>query len=119
MSADYPELVNELNAAIAELQGGAPDTMKGFSAMAKAALAPGSLDPKMKELIALAIGVATRCDGCLGFHAKAAVRLGATREEVMETLAMCVYMGGGPSMVYSALALKAFDQFKAIAEAKG
>lgn len=117
MSDDYPKLVGELNAAIAELHAGAPETMKGFSAMARGALKPGALDPKTKELIALAIGVAARCDGCLGFHAKAAVKHGATRDEVMEALGMCVYMGGGPSMVYSALALKAFDQFKALAEA--
>jgi len=85
--------------------------MKGFSAMAKAALELGALDSKTKELIALAIGVSARCDGCIAFHAKAAHQRGASREEVLETIGMAIYMGGGPSMVYGAQALEAFDQF--------
>ena len=66
-------------------------------------------------LIALAIGVATRCDDCIAFHAKAAVDHGATEEEVSETLAMSVYMGAGPSVMYASHALQAYKQF---AEAK-
>ena len=71
---------------------------------------PRSRDSKTKELIALAIGIAARCDGCLAFHAKAAAKYGATREEILETIAVAVYMGGGPSMIYGAEALEAFDQ---------
>lgn len=52
-----------------------------------------------------------RCDGCIGFHAKALVGLGATRGEVMETLGMCVYMGGGPSLMYAAAAIAAYEEF--------
>ena len=85
--------------------------MQGFSAMAQAATKPGALDRKTKELIALAIGVATRCDGCIGFHTEALVRLGATRLEVEEALGMAIYMGGGPSLMYAADALAAFEQF--------
>jgi len=113
VSTDYPELARDLSADIAELRKGIPETMKGFSAMARAATATGVLDPKTKELIATAIGVAVRCDGCVAFHAKAAQKLGASREEVLETLGMAVYMGGGPSMVYAAQALSAYDQFVA------
>jgi AhpD family alkylhydroperoxidase len=87
--------------------------MKAFSALAKAALEPKALDTKTKELIALAISVATRCDACVGFHAEAAVRQGATREEVMETMGMAIYMGAGPSVMYAAQAVEAFDQFAA------
>ncbi|MPM56953.1 hypothetical protein SDC9_103770 [bioreactor metagenome] len=72
-----------------------------------------ALDAKTKELIALAIGVATRCDGCIGFHAKALARLGATKAEVHETLGVAVYMGGGPSAMYAANAGAAFDEFMA------
>ncbi|MBT3787802.1 MAG: carboxymuconolactone decarboxylase family protein [Alphaproteobacteria bacterium] len=111
MTTNYPELANDLSASIARLRKGIPDTMKGFSMMAAAATADGTLDPKMKELIATAIGVAVRCDGCVAFHAKAAEKNGASREEVLETLGMAVYMGGGPSMVYAAQALDAYDQF--------
>ena len=85
--------------------------MQGFSAMAKGATADGVLDKKTKELIALAIGVSTRCDGCIGFHTKALVELGATQQEVEETLAMAIYMGGGPSLMYAADAMQAFEQF--------
>ena len=74
---------------------------------------------KTKELIALAIGVAVRCDGCIGFHAKACLELGATREEVAETLAMTVYMGGGPNLMYAADALRAYDQFAGNEKAAG
>ena len=63
------------------------------------------------ELIALSIGVTQRCDGCIGFHAKALKDLGATRDEIAEAMAMCVYMGGGPALMYAADALRAFDQY--------
>ena len=76
-------------------------------------MAPGVLDEKTKELIAMAIGVASRCDGCLGFHAKALVRLGATPDEFREMLGVAVYMGGGPSLMYAANALAAFEEFSA------
>ena len=93
------------------LRNNIPETMQGFSAMAKGATADGVLDKKTKELIALAIGVSTRCDGCIGFHTKALVELGATQQEVEETLAMAIYMGGGPSLMYAADAMQAFEQF--------
>lgn len=79
--------------------------------MRSAAHADGCLEPKTKELIATAISVAVRCDGCIAGHTKAAEKNGASREEVLETLSMAVLMGGGPSVVYAAQALDAFDQF--------
>ena len=112
---DWPELAQDLSGELRHLRGGASDVMKGFSAIAQAALAPGALDVKTKELIALAISVAMRCDDCIAFHAKAAVDRGATREEVLETLGMAIYMGAGPSAMYASHALGAFNQF---AEAK-
>ena len=66
---------------------------------------------KTKELIALAIAVTQRCDPCIGFHMKAAVKYGATREEIAEMLGMCVYMGGGPALMYAADAMAAFEEF--------
>ena len=75
----------------------------------------GVLDKKTKEFLALAIGVTQRCDGCIGFHVKALKDLGASRAEVSEVLAMCVYMGGGPALMYAADALRAYDQFTAAA----
>ena len=82
-----------------------------MAAMAKAATEGGALDVKTKELMALAIAVAIRCDGCVAFHAQAAVKHGATRDEIMETMGMALYMGAGPSLMYAAQAVEAFDQF--------
>ncbi|MFN4140653.1 carboxymuconolactone decarboxylase family protein [Aestuariivirga sp.] len=111
MHRNWKELTTGLNGALRELRGGAPEVMKGFSAIAQAALEPGALNTKTKELIALAIGVATRCDDCIAFHAKAAADQGATREEILEALGMAIYMGAGPSVMYAAHAVEAFAQF--------
>jgi AhpD family alkylhydroperoxidase len=113
MHKNWPELAAGLSPAIRELRAGTPDVMKGFSAIARAALEAKALDPKSKELIALAISVATRCDACVAFHAEAAVKRGATRDEVMETMGMAIYMGAGPSVMYAAQAVEAYDQFSA------
>ncbi len=111
MTKSYPEITKRISSGMKILRSDITDTMQGFSAMAQAATKDGVLDKKTKELIALAIGVSTRCDGCIGFHAKALVDLGATKEEVEETLAMAIYMGGGPSLMYAADAILAFEQF--------
>jgi AhpD family alkylhydroperoxidase len=112
MHMDWRKLTGELLGPLRELRGGAPDIMKGFSAIAQAALKANALDIKTKELMALAISVAIRCDDCIAFHAKAAVERGATREEVFETLGMAIYMGAGPATMYASHAIEAFDQFK-------
>jgi AhpD family alkylhydroperoxidase len=65
--------------------------------------------------MALALGVAAHCDGCIGFHIEALVRLGASRQEIEETLGMAVYMGGGPSLMYAADAIAAFEQYRELA----
>jgi len=111
MHKNWPEMAGELSRAIKEVRLGAPETMKAFSAMAQAATAAGALDTKTKELMALAIAVAIRCDGCIAFHAQAALKHGATRDEVMETMGLALYMGAGPSLMYAAQAVEAFDQF--------
>lgn len=110
---DWPETAAALTDALKPLRTGAAEPMKAFSALARAALEPKALDTKTKELIALGISVAVRCDGCVAFHAEAAVRQGASREEVLETMGMAIYMGAGPSVMYAAQALEAFDQFAA------
>lgn len=111
MSKEFSAIVGNISSYSKELSKLIPDTMAGFHSMAKAATASNVLDEKTKELIALALSVAARCDGCLGFHARTLVRLKASRQEVAETLGMAVYMGGGPSLMYAADALRAFDQF--------
>ena len=107
----YQELTRDVSKRLTVLRSHNAEVMRGFGALSQAALAPGALDEKTKELIAMAIGVAARCDDCLGFHARALVRLGTTPEEFREMLGVAVYMGGGPSLMYAAHALAAFEEF--------
>lgn len=108
---NFRELTQSVSQNLATLRSDIPDVMKGFNELARAATKDGSLDKKTKELIALALGVAEHCDACIGFHAKALAQLGASKAEVEDALGMAVYMGGGPSLMYSANAIAAFDQF--------
>lgn len=112
-TTNWPELTRTLGSEVRNLRGGAPEVMKAFSSLAQAALAQGALDPKTKELIAIGISVAVRCNDCIAFHVKAAADRGATREEVLETLGMAIYMGAGPSAMYASHALGAYTQFAA------
>lgn len=109
----YPALTQAITQQLTPLRKSQEATMQGFSAMARAAMSAGALSEKHKELIALGISVSARCGGCIGFHVKALRRLGATREEFDEALGVAVYMGGGPSLMYAAEALQAWDQFAA------
>lgn len=115
MQDDWNGFLKSLSPHLRELRVGAPDVMKSFSAMARSALKPGALDSKTKELIALAIAVATRCDDCIGFHARAAAEQGASRAEIMETLGTAIYLGAGPAVMYAAHAISAFDQLVSVA----
>jgi AhpD family alkylhydroperoxidase len=112
MEKSYSDITKRISGDLRKLRQDIPDTMKAFSALAQAATRDGALDRKTKELIALAIGVAVRCDGCIGFHTETLVKLGATRQEVEEVLSMAVYMGGGPSLMYAADAISAFEEFE-------
>ena len=111
MPKHYHEITDSISNSMKSLQKEIPDVMAGFFAMSKAATAEGALSTKTKELIALALGIAGHCDGCIGFHTKALIREGVTRAEFTETLGLAVYMGGGPSLMYAAEALQAFEEF--------
>lgn len=113
MSRNFVEIAHDVMTGVGLLQQGMPDTMKAFGALSIAATASKALDSKTKELMALAIGIAVHCDGCVAYHTKMAHQHGASREEVAETVALAVYMGGGPAAVYGADALRAYDQFSA------
>lgn len=111
MSKSFKIIIQDISKALLGFRKEAAAPMAGFDAMAKAAMAEGTLSALNKELIATAIAVSTRCDGCIGFHVRALVRLGASREQVNEMLAVSVYMGGGPSLMYAAEVLRAYDEF--------
>ncbi|NRT55486.1 carboxymuconolactone decarboxylase family protein [Sphaerotilus uruguayifluvii] len=107
----YPDLTRDISRQLAGFRQNQKGTMQGFGAMAAASMADGALSEKHKELIATAIAVSQRCAGCIGFHVKALIRLGTTRAEFEEMLGVAVYMGGGPSLMYCAEALQAWEQF--------
>lgn len=107
----YTELTQEISANIKSMHEQSPDLIKSFNALSQAAMKDGILDAKTKELIALAIGVANRCDGCIGFHVRTLVKMGMSFEELNEVLGIAVYMGGGSSLMYAANAVTAFNEF--------
>ncbi len=118
MSKDYAAAADEVVQSSVSLTKGIPEAMAGFAALGKGAYANKVLSRKFKELIALALSVASRCDGCVAYHARNVSKLGASRDEVLETLGVAVQMGGGPSMVYGGEALRAFDAFEEEKQAK-
>ncbi len=113
MTKLYKEITGGISPSLAKLRNEIPDVMNAFSALAQSATKDGALDKKTKELIALALGIAGHCDGCIGFHVQTLIKLGVKREEFLEMLSMAIYMGGGPSLMYAADALSAFEEFGA------
>ena len=111
MSDKFTQVTQGISAQLAKIRKEMPEVMAGFSALAQAATKEGVLDKKTKELIAMALAVANHCPGCIGFHSQALVKLQTSREELLETLSMAIYMGGGPSLMYAAEALEAFEEF--------
>ena len=92
MKKNYKDIISDISPFLAKLRNEIPDVMNGFNALAQAATKEGALNKKTKELIALALGIAAHCDGCIGFHMQTLIKLGLTREELLETLSMAVYM---------------------------
>ena len=88
-----------------------PDVYRGFAAISDAALADNALSAKVKELMAMAIGIVHGCDGCIASHAKAAARAGATSQEAAEAIGVSILMHGGPATIYGARAFSAFREF--------
>ena len=109
---DHAGLIHDISEALVPFRKSQTEAMKGFGQLAQTSMAQGALSAKHKELMALAIGVTQRCSGCIGFHVKALIKLGATRAELDETLSVCVYMGGGPALMYAAEAIKAWDSMQ-------
>lgn len=101
-NADMRDQLRVMNKAI-------PEVAKGFGALSKAARDAQVLDVKTLEFVALGIAIADRCEACIGFHIEALVKAGGTREELGDVLGMAVQMGGGPSLMYAAKALSAWD----------
>lgn len=116
-STNYRDLTQGVSSQLASLRTSTPGVMKSFGELGRAATADGALSSKTKELIALALSVASRCEPCIGFHMQTLVKQGVTRQEVDEVLGVTTYMGGGPSLMYAASAISAFEQFSGAAAA--
>jgi AhpD family alkylhydroperoxidase len=113
MHTDYPQYYEHLQKLSTKLAREMRGPMSAFTQLRVASTSEGALSQKVKQLVALAIGVTVRCDGCIAYHVHDAIRAGATRQEIMEIVGIAVLMGGGPAMVYGCEALEALDQFEA------
>jgi len=111
MSTDYIAYHRRLEQRLTELGQELPGPMTGFARLHKKAVEDGALSRKTKELMALAISVAVRCEGCIAYHTHDAIAAGATRQELLETIGVAILMGGGPAAMYAAHALDAIEQF--------
>ena len=109
----WHDVQNDLRDPARDLRSMIPDTYAGFAALHKGAMGDGEISGAMKEVIALAIAVVERCDGCIAAHARGAARKGATREQVAEGIGVAILMTGGPGTVYGPRAWEAYLEFLA------
>ena len=107
---DWHDHLEKTSNALNTFRLARPETGAGFTGMHRAAMQPGAMTVREKEMIALGIGIATRCVDCIGFHVQAAAKAGATRDDIADTISVAVMMGGGPAYMYGVKALEAYDQ---------
>lgn len=112
MLNNWNEMVGKVRKAGAAFGEVHPRMLAAYRGLSEAQGATGALDVKTRELIALAVAVTTRCDGCIGSHAAAAVKAGASEAEVAEALATAIALNAGAAYVYTLRALEAFGQLK-------
>jgi AhpD family alkylhydroperoxidase len=113
MKDDYPRYYEKLRQLAARLARDLRGPMSAFARLNGATTAPGALDAKTKQLLALGIAISTQCQGCIAYHVHDAMRAGASRDEILETMGVCILMGGGPAVIQACEALEAMDQFAA------
>lgn len=111
---NWTEYRKELVGRIGELGKLSPDTLAGYQTLSNAGKKTDVLDAKTRELIALAVSVTTRCDGCITVHSAEALKQGASREEIAEALGVAVALNAGAAMVYSARVLDAMKAHEAV-----
>src|SRR5438552_2684979 len=109
MSSNAKAYYENNAAAMRPVRASMPDLIKGFSGLHQAAMKPGALTGLEKELMALAIALAVRCENCIYAHVQAAVNTGATREQVLEAAGVAVMMQGGPTYTYLPRVIEALD----------
>lgn len=109
---DWSDYYSGVKRSVGDLAAVVPNVAKGFNVLVRASEESVHLDAKTRELIALAVAVTTRCDGCIAKHVEAAIRNGTTRAEVAEALAVAIAMNAGAALVYSGRALDCFQGMK-------
>ena len=109
MMLDWNEYHKELGSTIAKIAGISPGVLKGYQTLSGAGAKTGKLDEKTRQLIALAVAVTIRCDGCIVVHTDAAIKAGATKEEIVEALGVAVAVNAGAALVYSARVMDAYS----------
>jgi AhpD family alkylhydroperoxidase len=107
MMLDWNTYRKQLLATIADIGKASPEITRGYQGLSQAGAKTGKLDPRTRELIALAVAVTRQCDGCITTHVDAAVRHGVTREELVEALGVAVAVNAGAALVYSARVMDA------------
>ena len=106
---DWNEYRNQILGRLGEIGKLSPDTIRGYMALGGAGAKTGHLDAKTRELVALAVAITLRCDGCITVHSAAAKKLGATKKEIAEALGVGISVNAGAALVYSTRTLDAFD----------
>jgi AhpD family alkylhydroperoxidase len=109
MMLGWNEYRNQLTGGVKEFEELSSGTVKGYVELSSACQKTDLLGAKIRELIAVAVAVTTRCDGCIAVHAEAAFRHGATKEEIAEALGVAVALNAGAALVYST---RVFDAIK-------
>jgi len=111
-SLTYPEKYQRLQKLAGSLGKQLPGPMGGFGQLHQKSLVDATLPRKIKELMALGMAICARCDGCVAYHVHDALKAGAIRDEVLETIGVALMMGGGPALIYGCEALEALDEFE-------
>jgi AhpD family alkylhydroperoxidase len=109
MMLDWNEYMKELGSRTAEMGRTSPEILRGYRTLSDAGQNTNKLDAKTRELIALAVAVSLRCDGCITVHTSAAIKSGASKEEIVEALGVAISINAGAALVYSARVLDAFQ----------
>ncbi len=107
MMIDWNEYHAQITRTIAEIGRTSPDIVRGYRMISDAGKATNLLDPKIRELIALAVAVTVQCDGCIVVHTDAALKNGATEQEIIEALGVAITVKAGSALIYSTRVLDA------------
>ena len=111
MTESHKDAFRDMRRSSGKVLSQIPDVLRGYSALGKGAVQDGAVSVKNKELIALGIAITTRCEGCIQAHVTNAIRAGASKEEMYETIGVAILMSGGPGTVYGAKAYDVIEEF--------